>query len=195
LIAKDYNQESGVDYEETYSPFVQATTIRVILSLATSQNWKINQLDVSNTFLNGTIKEKVYMAQPQRFIDPTHSDFVCLLHKPLYGLKQTSRAWFDKLSTILIQFGFKSSSYDASLFLPHANGHILLVLVYVDDLIVTRSDSVQIQECIACLKSNFAIRDLGTISYFLGIEAQQNEHDLVLTQTKYLFDLLTRNNM
>jgi Reverse transcriptase (RNA-dependent DNA polymerase) len=104
LITKGYNQEPGINFEETYSPVIRATTIRVILS--------IKQLDVSNAFLNENLTEMVFMEQPQGFIDSNYPDHVCLLHKSLYDLRQAPRAWFEKL----IQFGFKSSCYDPSLF-------------------------------------------------------------------------------
>jgi Reverse transcriptase (RNA-dependent DNA polymerase) len=136
LVVKGYNQEAGIDYVDTYNPVIRATTIRAILSLVVSSNWPIKQLDISNAFLNGDLTEQVYMHQPQGFIDSSHSDYVCLLHKLLYGLKQAPRAWFQKLSDSLVQLGFKSSSYDPSLFLFHSHDHVTLVLVYVDDIIV-----------------------------------------------------------
>jgi Reverse transcriptase (RNA-dependent DNA polymerase) len=92
MVAKWFNQEAGVDYEETYSPIVRATTIRVILSLIVSSLWSIKQLNVFNAFLNEDLSERVYMDQPLGLLDSTHPDFVCLLHKSLYGLKQTPRA-------------------------------------------------------------------------------------------------------
>jgi Reverse transcriptase (RNA-dependent DNA polymerase) len=87
LVAKGFNQISDVDFEETYSPVMRAQTIRVTISLALIFNWSIRQLDVSNAFLNGDLKERVFMSQPQGFIDPNKPDFVCLLHKSLYGLR------------------------------------------------------------------------------------------------------------
>ncbi|KAJ4777852.1 polyprotein [Rhynchospora pubera] len=168
LVANGFHQEEGVDFQETYSPVVRATTIRVVLSIAVSSNWSIKQLDVQNAFLHGDLTETVYMAQPRGFVDSTFPDHVCLLHKSLYGLKQAPRAWFHKLNSALIGFGFKPSSYDPSLFIYAQHNHKLMVLVYVDDILVTGDDSNQVSACIEQLKAQFAVKDLGTIHYFFG---------------------------
>jgi Reverse transcriptase (RNA-dependent DNA polymerase) len=175
LVANGFNQVCGIDFEKTYSPVVRPTTIRVTLSLALNLNWTLRQLDVSNAFLNGDLNEQVFMQQPQGFTDPTNPDFVCLLHKSLYGLRQAPRAWFEKLSSTLLSFGFSASIYDPSMFLAHHQDHILILLVYVDDIIVTGSDPVQVDQCIQHLNSRFAIRDLGQLHFFLGIEATHNK--------------------
>jgi Reverse transcriptase (RNA-dependent DNA polymerase) len=195
LVAKGFNQVAGIDFEETYSPVVRPTTIRIALSLALTFNWPIRQLDVSNAFLNGDLQERVFMEQPQGFIDPNKPDYVCLLQKSLYGLRQAPRSWFEKLSSTLLQFGFKSSYFDPSMFIAQHQGHTLILLVYVDDIIITGSDPVQIDQCIQQLNTRFAIRDLGTLHYFLGLEASYNSNGICLTQTKYFTDLLKRVNM
>ncbi|KAJ4762199.1 Gag/pol [Rhynchospora pubera] len=195
LVANGFHQEEGIDFQETYSPVVRATTIRVVLSIAVSSKWQIKQLDVHNAFLHGDLAETVYMSQPRGFVDSTFPDHVCLLHKSLYGLKQAPRAWFHKLSNALVGYGFKPSSYDPSLFIYNRNNHRLMVLVYVDDILVTGDDSHQISACIADLKAQFAIKDLGQIHYFLGLEAKFSSQGLHLTQSKYIVVLLSRVNM
>ncbi|KAJ0882624.1 putative RNA-directed DNA polymerase [Helianthus annuus] len=137
LVAKGFNQQPGIDYHETFSPVVKATTIRVVLSLAVSQRWPLRQLDVQNAFLHGDLQETVYLRQPPGFVDQTKPDHVCLLHKSLYGLKQAPRAWFNRLSGALTALGFQGSRTDPSLFVYSSRGTLLYMLVYVDDIILT----------------------------------------------------------
>lgn len=174
---------------------VRPTTIRVVLSLALTFGWSIRQLDVNNTFFHGDLNETVYTHQPPGFIDSTRPDHICLLSKAIYGLKQSLRAWFNTLSTTLLDFSFVGSQYDPSLFVLTSNGHTLVVLVYVDDILVTDSNSTLMAELIATLHSRFALKDLGHLHYFLGIEVSSSTNGFHLSQTKYIGDLLNRANM
>ena len=170
LVAQGYSQIEGLDYTETYSPVVKATTIRVVLTIATTSNWKLRQLDVKNAFLHGYIKETIYMEQPPGFQDPQKSDSVCKLNKSLYGLKQAPRAWFNRLSHYLLHLGFICSSADSSLFILHHNHIIILMLIYVDDIVLTGNDDSFIHHLITKLSSEFSLKDLGELQFFLGIE-------------------------
>lgn len=116
LVAKGFHQVAGFNFTETFSPVIKPTTIRVILTLALTKGWSVKQLDVNSAFLNGTLKEEVYMEQPLGFLDPQQPTLVCKLHKALYGLKQAHRAWFDKLYSALVSFGFVSARSDQSFF-------------------------------------------------------------------------------
>jgi Reverse transcriptase (RNA-dependent DNA polymerase) len=166
-----------------------------VLSIAVQQRWFLRQLDVQNAFLHGDLYETVYMAQPPGFVDPTCPSHVCLLHKSLYGLKQSPRAWFNTLTSALLSYGFKGSQYDPSFFVFSSASKLVVLLVYVDDLILTGNDSAIISDVISFLQSKFAIKDLGTLHYFLGIEVSSLATGLLLTQTKYISDLLDRTNM
>lgn len=110
-------------------------------------------------------------------------------------MKQSFRAWFNKLSVVLLKIGFCASKYDLSLFISHANDHTTVILVYVDDIVITGSNSDHIYTCISQLHDRFAIKDLSTLHYFLGIEVTGTPNGLNLSQTKYMKDLLTRSNM
>ena len=112
LVAKGFHQVAGFDFNETFSPVVKPTTIRVVLTIALAKNWVVRQLDINNAFLNGDLQEEVFMEQPPRFMDPKQPHLVCKLHKSLYGLKQAPRAWFEKLRNALIAFGFITTRSD-----------------------------------------------------------------------------------
>eukprot|EP00261_Vitis_vinifera_P039164 XP_019080407.1 PREDICTED: uncharacterized protein LOC109123862 [Vitis vinifera] len=195
LVAKGFHQQAGFDFTETFSPVVKPSTVRVVFTIALSRNWAIKQLDVNNAFLNGDLQEEVFMQQPQGFIDEQNPNLVCRLHKALYGLKQAPRAWFEKLHRALLSFGFVSAKSDQSLFLRFTPNHITYVLVYVDDILVIGSDTAAITSLIAQLNSEFSLKDLGEVHYFLGIQVSHTNNGLHLSQTKYIRDLLQKTKM
>ncbi|KAM0000492.1 putative RNA-directed DNA polymerase [Helianthus debilis subsp. tardiflorus] len=192
LVAKGFNQQPGIDYHETFSPVVKATTIRVVLSLAVTCGWSLRQLDVQNAFLHGDLNETVYLRQPPGFVDPARPNHLCLLHKSLYGLKQAPRAWFQRLSRALQHLGFHGSKTDPSLFIYSSAGTLLYMLVYVDDIILTGNNPTAMDSVVKSLSSTFAIQDMGTLSYFLGIEVQSKGPDLILSQRKYILEILNK---
>lgn len=141
LVAKGFHQEQGIDYNETFSPVVKHSTIRVILALAVQFHWSLHQLDATNAFLHGILKEDIYMTQPQGFTDPSFPNHVCKLHKSFYGLKRAPRAWYERFSSFLIGLGFHTSFPDASLFVRFHKGSIAIILLCVDDLVLTGNDN------------------------------------------------------
>ncbi|XP_026439789.1 uncharacterized protein LOC113338626 [Papaver somniferum] len=174
---------------------VKSPTVRVVLCLAITYNWHVKQLDVSNAFLHGYLDEEVYMSQPQGFLHPNYFfHYVCRLKKSLYGLKQAPRAWFYRFSSFLLKCGFKKCVSD-SMFVKSTGSDILVLLLYVDDILLTGSSSVLISEIITSLKKEFAVKELGDLAYFLGIEDVRHSDSIVLTQTKYTLELLEKANL
>ena len=141
LVAKGYTQVPGLNYTDTFSPIIKATTVRVVLSLAVTNKWSRCQLDVKNAFLNGHLTEHVYMEQPPRYIDPRFPNHVCQLKKALYGLKQALSVWFQRFSSFLIQLGFYCSRANTSLFIFHRQSDIIYLFLYVHDIIITGNNS------------------------------------------------------
>ena len=135
------------------------------------------------------------MAQPFGFTDSQHPHFVCNLQKALYGLRQAPRAWFQKLHVALVEFGFQPSRTDTSLFVYNSATDILVLLIHIDDVLVTGSNSSLTSQLLTYLHNRFSLRHLGTVSYFLGIQVTQHGDILHLTQQKYIQDLLQKTQM
>lgn len=190
LVAKDFHQEEGIDYLKTFSPMVRSSTVCLVLHVATVLQWELKQMDVKNAFLHGNLTETVYMTQPAGFVDKTKPNHVCLLHKALYGLKQAPRAWFDKFSTFLLEFGFVCSKLDPSLFVCIRGKDIIMLLLYVDDMIITGNSSYLLTTVLEKLNKSFRMKDLGQLSYFLGIQVHHHSEELFLSQQKYAEDIL-----
>ena len=121
------------------------------------------------------------MSQPPGFVDTDNPSYVCNLNKAIYGLKQAPRAWYHELITFLLQFGFQNSYTNTSLFFFHVDGHTMYRLVYVDDLILTRDNDTMVNRFISILAQRFSIKDLGFLTYFLGVEVIPNKHGLLLS--------------
>ncbi|GKA71717.1 putative ribonuclease H-like domain-containing protein [Tanacetum coccineum] len=135
LVAQGYTQEEGIDYDEVFAPVVRIEAIRLFLAYASFKDFVVYQMDVKSAFLYGKIEEEVYVCQPPRFEDPDFPDRVYKVEKALYGLHQAPRAWYETLSTYLLDNGFQRGKIDKTLFIKRHKGDILLVQVYVDDII------------------------------------------------------------
>jgi histone deacetylase 1/2 len=195
LVARGFTQQKGIDYSETFSPVIKQVIVRLVFSIAVSCGWKIHQLDIHNAFLNGVLNKEVYMKQPPDFIDSALPSHVCRLYKSPYGLKQALRAWYTRLNDFLLSIGFRASKVDTLLFIFFVGADICYLLVYVDDILLTGSNSLLLQRLIQLLSLEFKLCDLGSVHYFLGIEVQSTSMGLMLRRYKYILDILTWASM
>lgn len=193
LVAKGFKQVAGVDYDETFSPVVRHSSLRMLLALAAEMNLDIHHLDVDTAFLNGDLEEEVYMFQPQGF--NTEDEKVCLLKKSLYGLKQAPRAWNLKLNTTLSSLGFKQTPSEPCVYTKlFAKGFVILA-VYVDDILIFHNSDEIFDSVRNDLNKFFSVKDLGKIKYFLGLNIQKCGNTVKLSQHSYIRDVLRQYNM
>jgi hypothetical protein len=184
LVAHGFSQKKGIDYEETFAPIARYTSIKTIIALAAKMKWKLHQMDIKTTFLNGVIEEEVYIEQPQGFEVEDRKSHVCKLKKALYGLKQAPRAWYGRIDNFLISLGFTKSTTDSNLYFKVTNDEPVILVLYVDDLFLTGEEKL-ITKCMKRLALEFEMKDLGLMHYFLGREVWQSPERIFINQGKY----------
>ncbi|GJW77719.1 retrovirus-related pol polyprotein from transposon TNT 1-94 [Tanacetum coccineum] len=174
LVAKGYAQEEGIDFEESFAPVARLEAVRIFVAYAAHKSFPIYQMDVKTAFLNGPLKEEVYVAQPDGFVDPDHPDKVYRLRKALYGLKQAPRAWYDELSKFLISKGFTKGIIDPTLFTIKYGEDILLVQIYVDDIIFGSTNPKFSKRFEKLMHGRFEMSLMGEMKFFLGLQIHQS---------------------
>jgi hypothetical protein len=194
-VVRGFHQRPGIDFGETFSPVIKPATIRTVLTLIASKGWPAHQLDVSNAFLHGNLREQVYSQQPTGFVDPARPNDVCLLSRSLYGLRQAPRAWFDRFVAHVTSLGFIQSRADTSLFVYHRHGVTAYLLLYVDDMILSASTTALLRHLIQRLHEAFKVKDMGPVHHFLGINVRRTSTGFFLSQAQYAEELLDRAGM
>ncbi|GJS73223.1 retrovirus-related pol polyprotein from transposon TNT 1-94 [Tanacetum coccineum] len=195
LVAKGYAQEEGVDFEESFAPVARLEAVRIFVAHAAHKSFPIYQMDVKTAFLNGPLKEEVYVAQPEGFVDPDHPEKVYLLRKALYGLKQAPRAWYDELSNFLMSKGFTKGTIDPTLFKIKYGEDILLVQIYVDDIIFGSTNPKYSKRFEKLMHSRFEMSLMGEMKFFLGLQIHQSPKGIFINQAKYALEILKKHNM
>jgi hypothetical protein len=192
LVAKGYNQQEGIDYEETFAPVARMEAIRIFLACATYMNFKVYQMDVKSAFLNGKLKEDVYVQQPPGFESHEFPNHVYKLNKALYGLKQAPRAWYETLSAFLIQNKFVRGKIYNTLFIYRTKEDVILVQVYVDDIIFGSTSYKLCKQFEKLMTKQFEMSMMGELTYFLGLQIRQTDMGISFSQEKYIKNTLKK---
>jgi hypothetical protein len=195
LVAKGYMQRADIDYDEVFAPVARLDSVRVLLAIAVHHSWEVHHLDMKRAFLNGHLTEEVYVSQPPGFVIDGMEGKVLRLNKALYGLRQAPRAWNAKLHNTLRSLGFTRSPSEHAVYARGEASSRLLLGVYIDDLIVTGSSTLEIAKFKREMTDRFKMSDLGLLAYYLGMEVTQRNDEITLYQSAYAAKLLEKAGM
>ncbi|GJR01654.1 retrotransposon protein, putative, ty1-copia subclass, partial [Tanacetum coccineum] len=197
IVAKGYTQLYGVDYEEMFSPVADIRAIRILISIAVFYDYKIWQIDVKTTFLNGYLDEDIYMVQPEGFVNPKHPRKVCKLQRSIYGLKQASRSWNKRFDKKINKFGFAQNLDEPCVYQKSSGSNVTFIILYVDDIIIMGNHILSLQSVKDYLGKCFAMKDLGESAFILGIKIYRDRSKRLigLSQSAYMDKILKRYRM
>ncbi|GJU14045.1 retrovirus-related pol polyprotein from transposon TNT 1-94 [Tanacetum coccineum] len=192
LVAQGFRQEEGINFEESFALVARIEAIRIFVANVAHKNMIIYQMDIKMAFLNGELKEEVYVSQPKGFVDQDNPSHVYKLKKALYGLKQAPHAWYDMLSSFLISQQFSKGAVDPTLFTRHARNDILLVQIYVDDIIFASTNTAMCDEFANQMTNKFKMSMMGQMSFFLGLQISQSPRGIFINQSKYASEIVKK---
>lgn len=195
LVVKGYAQQHGIDYDEVFALVARLDSVRLLIALAAHKGWEVHHMDVKSAFLNGDLEEEVYVEQPTGFVVVGKEHKVLKLRKALYGLHQAPRAWNAKLDRTLLSFGFRRSPSEHAIYIRQDDGKQLVIEVYVDDLVITGSNNIDIRSFKKQMATAFKMSDLGLLHYYLGIEVKQGAEGISLSQGTYAGKILEKSGM
>nr|KAJ0186480.1 hypothetical protein LSAT_V11C900458500 [Lactuca sativa] len=195
LVAQGFTQIESIDYGETFSPVARIEAIRLFLAYAYYMNFIVYQMDVKTTFLHGVLEEEVFLNQPPGFVDKDHPDYVYRLDKAVYGLKQAPRAWYETLTSYLLENGYRRGAIDNTLFIKNKGLDMVLVQIYVDDIIFGSPNETLSKEFAEIMSQRFEMSMMGKMTFFLGLEVQQQKTGISICQSKYISDLLVKYSL
>ena len=192
LVAQGYTQVEEVDFDESFAPVARLKSIRILMSIACTMNFKLYQMDVKYAFLNGYLKEEVFVEQPKGFEDPHFPDHVLRLKKALYGLKQAPRAWYDRLTNYLLDRGFKRGYADRTLFVKNDEDYLLVAQAYVDDIVFGATIDARAIEFFEEMKKEFEMSMVGELTFFLSLQVKQKKEGIFVSQEKYARNIVKK---
>ncbi|GJV49029.1 retrovirus-related pol polyprotein from transposon TNT 1-94 [Tanacetum coccineum] len=192
LVAQGYNQQEGINYDETYAPVARLESIRILLDYACALDFKLYQMDVKSAFLNAFINKEVYVAQPPGFVDFVKSNYVYRLKKALYGLKQASKAWYDRLKAFLIKHDYSMEMVDNTLFTKKKDSNLIIVQIYVDDIIFGSTCQEMCDDFAMIMHDEFKMSMMGELNFFLGLQIKQLDDGIFFNQSKYIKEMLKK---
>jgi hypothetical protein len=185
LVMRGFPQKPGLYYFEVFVPVARHETIRLVIAINAKRNWPLMHLDVKSAFLNGPLEEEVYVSQPPGFEKKNQEGMVYKLHKALYGLKQAPRAWNMKIDSFFKLQGFIKCEMEYGVYVQHtSDSNMILVCLYVDDIMLSRSCSYEITKFKKVLMNEFEMTDIGNMTYFLGMKIMYSEKCIILHQLK-----------
>lgn len=199
LVAKGFSQKPGIDFDETFSPVVKHSTLRLLLALSVQLKLNVYHLDVVTAFLNGKLEETVFMEIPDGFDTgvASNKNKVLKLNKAVYGLKQSSRVWYKEVENVLVNLNYKKSDHEPCIFVKREDSFVTIIALYVDDFFIF-SNSVQESDSLKQqLAARFKIKDLGQLKKGLGmrVSIDKDGNKIQLDQEHYINHLLERFNM
>nr|GEY25576.1 retrovirus-related Pol polyprotein from transposon TNT 1-94 [Tanacetum cinerariifolium] len=195
LVAVGYSQQEGINYDESFAPVARIEAIRLFLAHAAYKDFTVYQMDVKTAFLNGILKEEVYVGQSLGFVSKQYPDHVYALDKALYGLKQAPRAWYDVFSKFLIDSGFEKGLIDTTLFIKNNDKHTMLIQIYVDDIIFGSTNLKYCTKFSEIMVKRFEMSMMGEMNFFLGLQVNQFSNGIFINQSTYILDILKRFGM
>ncbi|GKE09978.1 retrovirus-related pol polyprotein from transposon TNT 1-94 [Tanacetum coccineum] len=180
------------DYNETFALVARLEAIRIFLAFATYMNFIVYQMDVKSVFLNGKLKEEVYVKQPPGFESSEFPSHVCKLDKALYGLRQAPRAWYETLSTFLTEHKFVRGNIDNTLFVYKTQIDVIMVQIYVDDIIFGSTSTKLCKQFAKLMTQRYKMSMMSVLAYFLGFQIKQSDRGILINQEKYVKDILKK---
>ena len=196
LVVQGFTHKSGIDYDETCCPVVKFELIRTVTDLATKHNLQLNHIDIAIAFLNGKLKDDIFMKQPKGFEVKDKEHMICKLKRSIYGFKQSPLCWNQALDKHLKRMGLKPSLNDPYIYVLNSGGEVIILAIYVDDIILAGKSSERIQQIIREIGTKFNVKDMGSLRHFLGVEVRHLEKvGIRIGQPTYIKEILKKLNV